>query len=303
MLPTRYEAAAMSYLIEEYLDYLRTGQDAAIPDIPPRRPLREASVKAAADVLHHIHRDLPFGLAYAATEQIKAWLAHVGWSAWTRYAYSKHIRGFYRWACLTGRLDGDPSIALPRPKAPKSRARPCKDEQLARALSAPEPVRTAVLLAAYEGMRIGEIARCERDHISEDLVDVPEGKGGQPGVIPTHPLVWSVVRHRNHGRLVAGRRGQPITSHWLSIKVRIAFDRLGMPKLTLHMLRHWYGTGVQREYRDLRVTQECLRHRSVQSTEIYTAVTDAQKLEAVTLLPVVEPEPDGNRLGPTAEAA
>lgn len=63
--------------------------------------------------------------------------------------------------------------------------------------------------------------------------------------------------------------------------------RRGYPD-TLHMARHWFGTETYRSSgRDLRTTQELLRHRSVVSTQIYTALDPGPLRGAVDGLPLV----------------
>ena len=57
---------------------------------------------------------------------------------------------------------------------------------------------------------------------------------------------------------------------------------------TLHQARHWFGTEAYRSSgRDLRTTQELLRHRSVVSTQIYTALDPGPLRGAVDGLPMV----------------
>jgi site-specific recombinase XerD len=59
---------------------------------------------------------------------------------------------------------------------------------------------------------------------------------------------------------------------------------LGIP-VTLHRMRHWLGTTVQREYRDIRVTQRLLGHATLASTQVYTTATDEQQRAARATLP------------------
>jgi integrase/recombinase XerD len=54
--------------------------------------------------------------------------------------------------------------------------------------------------------------------------------------------------------------------------------------VTAHQLRHWFGTHTLRITRDVRTTQELLRHRSISSTAIYTKVADRAKQDAVRRL-------------------
>jgi integrase/recombinase XerD len=57
---------------------------------------------------------------------------------------------------------------------------------------------------------------------------------------------------------------------------------------TLHTLRHWFGTHTYRATgRDLRMTQELLRHRSPVSTAIYTFSDPGEAAAAVERLPTL----------------
>lgn len=276
----------MSYLIPAYLDYLRAGDKS------------ERTITERREVLQRLHHDLPYGLAYAATEQLVAWLAHDGWSRWTKVTYAKHIRAFYRWATEEEQLDGNPAARLPRPKAPRSVPNPVTDAELTRALESPEPWYTAVVLGAYAGLRADEISRAQRENIDETHVLVPHGKGGDAGAVPTHPFLWQVVRDRPAGPLVLDYAGRPTTGRWLSINARAHFDSMGLPGVHLHRFRVWYGSVIQATVGNVRVTQECLRHRSITSTEIYTLVTSTQRNAAVVNLPILgTSEPGASRLG------
>jgi integrase len=195
---------------------------------------------------------------------------------------------------MSGFLDGDPTASIPVPRAPKCLPKPVTEEELAAMLDAlPEPLRTAAYLAGYAGMRVSEIAACRREHITVETILIPDGKGGDPGVVPTHPIVWTTVVNRPPGLLVLNRRGRPVDGHWITQTARYHLDRMGMPDVHLHRLRHRYGTLIQATVGDLRVTQECMRHRSVTSTAGYTLVTGDAKRAAVAALPA----PRGARAG------
>lgn len=253
----------------------------------------EHTREARRNVLTRVHDYLPFGLAYAATEQLEAWLKTVHGihdrrpaSRWTKVTYVYHLRAFYRWACAAGFLEGDPTMLMGRHRNPKLVPKPVTEDDLARALEAPEPWRTGFILAAFEGMRVSEIAACDRDHVTAEMILIPDGKGGDPGTVPTHPYVWDHIRNRPSGLLLLNRRGFPLTGHQISLAARYHLDKLGLPQVHMHMLRHRYGTMIQEMHGDLRVTQECLRHLSVASTQGYTLVTKGRRAAAVAALPV-----------------
>jgi integrase/recombinase XerC len=268
------EHVQMSYLVDAHAEYLRASGHS------------ERTIGDRVAVLRRLHDHLPYGLAYAATEQLDAWLATVGWSRWTRHTYAGHIRGFYRWATKGAHLDGDPSIEMARPVPPRCVPNPVTDDELERALRSREPWFTGVVLAAYAGLRDSEIAACRREHITEAYIRVPMGKGGQPGSVPTHPFVWSVLSDRPAGHVFVDHLGQPVTGRWIPPRARHHFDRVGLPGVHMHRFRHWFGTHVQALFGDARVTQECLRHASPVSTAGYTLVAGHRKSAAVASLPV-----------------
>lgn len=240
-------------------------------------------------VLRMLHNRLPFGLVMAARDQIEAWLGDLrtrGRAKATISNYQYHAGEFYKWACREGYLDGDPMLGMPRIRVPRKIPNPVTEDELATLLTLAEPLLTAVILGAFAGLRRFEIAICMREHVSQDVILVPHGKGDKPATVPTHPYLWEHVRGRPPGILVTDKAGRPVEPNWLSKTVRYACDAIGLPDVHLHRLRDRYGTMIQELYGDLRVTQECLRHESVKSTEGYTLVRPGRRGEAVTKLPV-----------------
>jgi integrase len=265
----------MSYLIELHLDDLRAAGKSP------------ATIAARSNVIRRLHDALPFGIAYGATELIQQWMANPAWGRWCRATYDYHVRGFYRWATESGILDGDPTKAMGRPKPPRLIPRPASEDDLELLLAqAGEPLFTIAVLGGFAGMRVGEMSRCRREHITEERIYIPLGKGGDPGTVPTHPFLWESLRDRPPGLLIVDRHGEPVIGHWISQTARRHLDKLGLPDLHSHLLRHRYGTTIQRTFGNIRITQQCLRHVRVSSTEGYTLVTSEECETAVAALPV-----------------
>ena len=264
----------MSYLIDLHLAHLRA------------RSHSERTVEARSDLLRRLHHELPYGLAYAATDELDAWLGgHPHWSRWTRSTYAMHIRGFYRWATAAGHLDGDPTADMAKPRNPRCLPKPVTDDELVQALArSDDPWHTAILLASHEGLRVSEICRLDRADVDQDMIRLV-GKGGDPEVVYTHPLVWEHVRRRPPGRLVRGPSGQTITGRWLSQHQAAHFRRIDLPGVHMHRFRHWFATALLDAGNSLREVQESLRHQSVTSTQIYTKVRSGQRRLAIRSLP------------------
>lgn len=287
MITPGYEYHRMSdQLLEDHLRHLK-----AAGRSQQTRDARE-------NILGRLNNALPFGLVFATTDQIEGWLANLrdeGRSAWTLVIYTYHIKKFYQWVTSMGFLDGDPTGTVKQPRAPRALPDPVTDEELAAMLDElPEPIALAAKLAGFAGMRVSEIAACRREHITAEALLIPFGKGGKPGRVPTHPFIWEAVRGHpvgtrddpEAGFLIRNRHGELVNGHWISQTARYWLNKIGLPGVHMHRLRHWYGTTIQATYKDIRVTQECMRHSSLTSTQGYLFVSDQARRDAVLALPV-----------------
>ena len=111
------------------------------------------------------------------------------------------------------------------------------------------------------------------------------GKGGQGAFLPTHHLVWELARTRP-------RQGWwfPTCSsvgHVTSMSVTTMTTRLFAAngiQGSIHRCRHTYATELLRGGANIRVVQELMRHKSLTSTQIYTAVNEDERRAAINRL-------------------
>lgn len=240
------------------------------------------TIESWGHALQRAHDQLPYGLDGASGHDLMHWLAHPDWSRATRASYRSALVSFYQWACdpADPQLDSDPAIHLPRIRRDTALPRPCGDDELAHILAnAAEPYKLWALLAAYEGARCIEISRLDRNDITEAATRL-HGKGDKRRTVPTHPDVWDAVAALPGGP-IADRDARRISRDAQRHLVQV----VGLPAMSLHRLRHWYLTTIQRLHRDLRVTQELAGHSSPDTTAVYTAVADDQRVAAVMSLP------------------
>jgi integrase/recombinase XerC len=244
-------------------------------------------------VLRRLDRELPYGLTRAATEELEQWFAAgrtpAGrpWSRQTRATYFTHTAGFYSWAVRHRYLDWDPSSEMMRPTVPRGVPHPASDEQLADILTrAARPWRTAVILAAYAGMRAGEVARATREQLARDPIRIT-GKGAKTRAVPRHPAIAEELDHLPPGPVFLTQTGLPVDGDWVARAVSAYLTELGHRELTLHWFRHWFGTTTLRHCGDLRVVQELMGHASPATTAVYTHVTSEQRRIAVAALPAL----------------
>lgn len=224
---------------------------------------------------------------WASTADITRWLGTDGLSAWTRTTYYGHAKSWFGWLVDSGRRHDDPTYRLKRPKPPRGVPRPLSRTQVADLLAATSHNTHAfVLLAAYAGLRVHEIAKiCGGDVTLEGIRVV--GKGGHDAVVPVHPLIWAEALER------------PGTGYWfpshaqtghmkadsVSTAIRRALASIGIDGHA-HQLRHSFGTEVLKASGgNIRVAQVLLRHANISSTALYTMVEQEDARTAVCSLP------------------
>lgn len=232
-------------------------------------------------ILTRLDRELPYGIEGTNEEELRDWLWRDGLSLSSRETYYGAIADFYKWAATDGHFEFNPVASITRPKPPQRLPRPVSDEELTYALQhAREPYLTFVKMAAYAGERCIDIAHQHRELITERGVSIIKSKGGKARVVPTHPVIWEAMRDLPAGPVTG------LSERQISMSTANYFSRtLRMKGVTLHRFRHWFGTMVQRLYKDLRVTQELMGHADPRTTAGYALVAAEQTRAAIDLLP------------------
>jgi len=260
-----------------HLDHLRRQNRS-----PRTRRDREGALRRLAGFL-----DKP--LLEATPEDLERWQAGLRVSISAVSTYTSHVKSFYRWALEQGHLDSDPATLLPRPKLPRRSPRPIPEQDLRVAIAcAQEPLRTWFILAAYCGLRAGEIARMETYDIIEERgiwTLLVHGKGNRERLIPLPTAIRKGLAGYmgQPGAMFRRPDGRPFTSEGVSEKASDHLHGLGQPH-TLHTLRHRFATRLYTLSKDIRVTQEVLGHASPATTALYVKHSQAQARKSVDKL-------------------
>lgn len=208
----------------------------------------------------------------------------------TRSTYFNHLRRWFGWlVTMEHRLD-NPMDRLHAPRVPRRRPRPISGEQLDRVLSSGRcyrRTRTMILLAAYAGLRVHEIAKIRGEDFSDDGWLRVVGKGAVEATLPVHPLIEAErARYPRRGYWFPSPtdRAKPVLDKSVSTLIGQAMRRVGVDA-TAHQLRHYFGTEVHHAAGgSLRVAQELLRHASPATTALYTRVDDSERRAVVLAL-------------------
>jgi len=195
-----------------------------------------------------------------------------------------YLRGFYNWAIDEELITSSPARKLARPRIPTRLPRPIPDHDVAHALAeAPCDVAPILTLAVYAGLRACEIAQLRVEDFHDGVLVVRESKGGGETAVPISPTLADLLARcplPAEGWLFPSRRGGHVSRSRICQLANDYLRTLGIAH-TLHSLRHAYGTAIYRSTHDLRLTQELMRHRSMQSTVGYTKLDPQDGVEAV----------------------
>lgn len=231
----------------------------------------DTTIKLRTYQLHRFaecHPDrAPWSLTLA---DLADWLGNHEWKAETMRSYRACLRSFYAWGVLVGHIDDSPAKLLPAVRPPRSLPRPAPEDALRKALAnGSERERLMVMLAAYVGLRRGEIARTHSRDLAQDADGWTlrvTGKGGHIRRVPLPPAVALALRSLPPGWAFPGA----IDGHLSPEYVGKLVSRLLPEGWTTHTLRHRFATRCYAATRDLVTVQELLGHARIETTRIYT---------------------------------
>jgi site-specific recombinase XerD len=211
------------------------------------------------------------------------------------------IRSLYRHALRHGRIRADPLAGVRAPRRPARLPRVLSIDEAAALVTAPRRLaardqalarRDAAMLELLyaTGMRISELAGLTHDRVDLERRRLRVvGKGNKEReLLFGVPAAAALRGYVAEGRPVLAARGQPssavfLNSHGAPLSARGArmvigrwVAAVGAPSRTSpHTLGHPFATHLLEGGADLRVVQELLGHVSLQTTQIYTHLSDA----------------------------
>ncbi|MFP7364571.1 tyrosine recombinase XerC [Corynebacterium callunae] len=233
--------------------------------------------------------------------RLREWLGEAvtdGKSRATLARRTAAVKAFSKWAVKNGHLAADEAARLVSPKASRDLPKVMGEEQAGRfvenagSANETEYLRdSAILELLYAtGMRVAELCGLDIKDVdqSRQMVRVL-GKGNKERVIPFGAAALNALQRWLEARaemakdptaMFVGSRGQRINARQVRRIVDKAGQITGTEHLSPHSLRHTAATHLLDGGADLRQVQEMLGHSSMQTTQIYTHVSNKRLLEA-----------------------
>jgi integrase/recombinase XerC len=211
------------------------------------------------------------------------------------------IRSFYRYLRDERILKAEPMIGVRGPRRERRLPHVLTQRQIDILIAAadgdkPNEMRDrAVLELLYAaGLRVSEVVGIDLRDVDFDQRTVRVlGKGSKERVVMMGaPAVRAVLRYVREGRsqlaqgaqtaLVLNRDGGRLSQRAVQIMVRRYAVACGLDRsVHPHLLRHTFATHMLEGGAELRVLQTLLGHSNVNTTQIYTHVTEAAKRRSV----------------------
>jgi integrase/recombinase XerC len=174
-------------------------------------------------------------------------------------------------------LRGDEAI-----KIPKTLPKPISHEHILSALQNAKPFEKLVISLLYSmGLRISELANLKLTDVNEEWCRVL-GKGKKERDVPmlgeVYTLFRSVQLSTPSCEYIFEEKGQKLSENSLRYIITKAFAEVGL-RATPHQLRHSYATELLNNGARIADVSELLGHASMATTQIYTKLGNAIKME------------------------
>lgn len=212
------------------------------------------------------------------------------------------LKCLFKWFERSGILFYDPTTQIELPKISKHLPRDIfTREEIEKLLNVIEVEsklglrNKAILELLYAtGIRSGELCNLTLYDVQKDYgtITVRAGKGNKDRVVPVGEIAMGYVEEFiNYGRnkfpqadtlswLFLTIKGQPMKNKDISPIVQKYAARAGLKRYTTaHMIRHTTATHMLRNGAPIRVIQEMLGHKRLETTQIYTQVEIADLKE------------------------
>lgn len=189
-------------------------------------------------------------------------------------------RSFVAYLLSTGKrvtLHADESI-----KVPKTLPKPVSHAHILEALQRADGHERFVVTLLYTlGLRLSELYGLRLDQIGSEWLRV-RGKGDKARDVPlTSSAAAAIGEFRAQcepGLFLCECEGKRWSENKLRYMVNKTFDRIGM-HITPHQLRHAYATELLNHQARIADVSELLGHASMATTQIYTKLGSALKLQ------------------------
>lgn len=212
------------------------------------------------------------------------------------------VRSFFRFLVLDGVVENDPTELLEWPSLPEHLPVVLTLEEIDRIedsidLSKAEGARNRAIIEVLFscGLRVSELVNMKlSDLYLEDRVLLVRGKGNKERLVPVSNKAiadlkrWFFDRNLMKNKpgeddyVFLNRRGAHLTRTMILIMVKRQAEEAGIKKtISPHTFRHSFATALLQGGADLRSIQAMLGHEKIDTTLVYTHISNEQLRKAI----------------------
>jgi len=224
------------------------------PDFAKLAPRTKADLQRHLAVVRKRWAELPLEAlrAEGMRKAILDWRDSYGKTPKTADAYMGALGRVLSWAKKRGDIPANPIENAPRIyRANRADRIWAKPDLIALLKGQPAGFRRAVLLAAYTGLRLGDLVELTWAEVGEDAITVATNKSGERtiAVVPITPKARAILKQigrKDVGVVLTHSKGKPWTEWGLQTAMQRAKKAGGINGLSFHDLRGTAATNFVR---------------------------------------------------------
>lgn len=233
-------------------------------------------------------------IVYLNDDDIRLYLYNNSNSSTTKSHYLSSLNSFYNYMVDNGYIEKNPCDNISFPKLPKRLPKFLTIEEVNKLLDIdlkkPLDYRNKAMLETLygTGMRISELLELTLSNINfEDSSIKVMGKGSKERIIPLSDLTMHylkmyineyrplILKTNNSDYLFVNYNGKKMSRQGFFKILKELCDKSGIDKeISPHVLRHSFATHLLNNGADLRIIQELLGHENIETTEIYSHISN-----------------------------
>lgn len=237
-------------------------------------------------------------LINATRDDIKNFFDNFDGDVKTKAHYLTVLNSFYKYLLFMGKCSINPCNGIKHPKLSKKLPEYLTSEEINKLfdirLTKPIDYRNKAMLEVLyaTGTRISELINLELNQIDfDECIIRVTGKGKKDRIIPIGDTAMDalknyilnyrifLVKTNDNNYVFLNKNGSKISRQgFFKILKGLAFDAGIKKDISPHTIRHSFATNLLNNGADLRIIQELLGHENLQTTEIYSHLTN-KKIE------------------------
>ncbi len=291
-----------NFLIKNFLIYVRLEQSLSDNSVAAY----QHDIELYRQYLNSInHSMLVKNIHQEEIESFLAYLYEIGLSASSQARILSGLRKFFKYLMLEKLISINPTELISTPNIGRHLPDVLSYEEISSMidnidLSHPLGYRNKAIIEVMYGcgLRVSELISLKISNIykNDEFIRV-FGKGDKERLIPISKSTLISIEHyvsdirqllpinpKNSDTLFINRRGNALSRQMVFLIIKELAEKSGIKKnIGPHTLRHSFATHLIEGGADLRAVQQMLGHASINTTEIYTHISDQYLREVIAM--------------------